>query len=165
MNTRFQTAPWSLCYFWWVRRGLGYVLNSRGNQRPPQAGFFADLGDVLHKNHVAGFHSGTYFRRKTHPKILKNSGKIPPKIGILHFKFSRHFTLTFRNLGQPRREGTWNENQHSDALIDTHGWVSLHVRGGGMGCPRWPQITKNMRNRRISMSTCGKKKISSKKSS
>ena len=116
MNTRFQTAPWSLCYFWWVRRGLGYVLNSRGNQRPPQAGFFADLGDVLHKNHVAGFHSGTYFRRKTHPKILKNSGKIPPKIGILHFKFSRHFTLTFRNLGQPRRKGTWNENQHSDAL-------------------------------------------------
>ena len=53
-------------------------------------------------------------------------------------------------------------------------WISIHVSDQdlgdppcsrtGMGCLMWPETINNMRNRRISMSTCGLKKISPKKS-
>ena len=44
---------------------------------PAAGGIFWGFGGVLHKNHVAGAHSGTCFRRKTPP----NPKKFPPAAG------------------------------------------------------------------------------------
>ena len=78
------------------------ITSPPGGQRPPQAENFGDLGDVLHKNHVAGVHSGTCFRRKTRPKSSKISacGEPNPQNVSLFLNFSRIRTL-FLNFSRP----------------------------------------------------------------
>ena len=70
--------------FFWIWGAL-YTKNTSppGGQRPPQAEKFGHLGGVVHKNHVAGMHSGTCFWRKTPPKILKISASGGPNPQIL----------------------------------------------------------------------------------
>ena len=65
--------------------GAFYTKNTSppGGQRPPQAENFGHLGGVVHKNHVAGMHSGPCFWRKTPPKILKISASGGPNPQIL----------------------------------------------------------------------------------
>ena len=112
--------------------GAGFAKRNDGPQCPPQAKknwdlgcvlykkhkpprgvsarrrrkIFGHLGGVVHKNHVAGMHSGTCFWRKTPPKILKifrlrrNLEKTPPYWKRINNKggFFSRFWLDFRIL-------------------------------------------------------------------
>ena len=108
--------------------GAGFAKRNDGPQCPPQAkknwdlgcvlykkhkpprgsapaaggNFLGIWGDVLHKNHVAGVHSGTCFWRKTPPKSSKISAcgePNPPNVSLIT-NFSRFRTL-FTNFSGP----------------------------------------------------------------
>ena len=99
------------------QKGFRVRFKLPGESAPAAGGIFCGFGGCFTQKSRCWIPFRNVFPAHNTSQNPQKFGKIPPKIGILHFKFSRHFTLTFRNLGQPRREGTWNENQHSDALI------------------------------------------------
>ena len=67
--------------------------------------------------------------------------------------FSRFFTLCFSYDKKPRKKPRIFQNQKPRKPEK-----KPVKKRSGTGCPMWLKIIQNMRNRRISMSTCGLKK-------